>query len=182
MKKIVFLFCLCLCAISFTFAQTISFKVIDISTGLPIWKVKVASTPEQRFITYSDGSGKFSHFIVQDDTIQLSKDQYHPLYLKISSTNFDSTHSVVIGLVPLEKKKGKLSGEYQNLKNFEYHFVYDTLGEKSNLKVHLLENVHAFDYRRKNDQSFRFGAVDIDSPPSISDPNRTYKSKYRLIK
>ena len=182
MKRIVILFCLWLSTFNISFGQKISFKVIDISTGLPIWKVKVASTPEQRFITYSDGSGKFAHFIAHDDTIQLTKDQYHPLYLKISSSNFDSTHAVVIGLVPLDKKKGKLSGEYQDLKTFEYHFVYDTLGEKSNLKVHLLENVHAFDYRRKNDQSFRFGTVDIDSPPSISDPNRTYKSKYRLIK
>ncbi len=182
MKRIVLLFCLSLSVFINIYAQKISFKVIDISTGLPIWKVKVASTPEKRFITYTDGSGKFTHFVVQDDTIQLSKDNYHPLYLKISSSNFDSTHGVIIGLVPLDMKKGKQAGEYPDLKNFEYHFVHDTLGEKSNIKVHLLENVNASDFRRKNDQSFRFGAVDIDSPPSISDPNKTYKSKYRLIK
>ena len=163
-------------------AQQIHFRIVNIKTGLPEPMVKVTSLPEHRFITFSNDKGQFSQFIAKDDTIELSKDGFHHLMLKITAINFDSTQAVQVGLVPLAAKKG-MNPAYKNLESFEYHFVHDTLGDNSAMKINVLENVQAVKQRsRSRDQSFIIGAVDLDSPPPVDDPKKTYKPRYRLIK
>lgn len=162
-------------------AQKINFKVLNVSTGLPEARVKVSSLPEHLFITYSNDKGEFSTFILQDDTLELSHENFHPLILQIKVSNFDSSHTVVVGIVPNSKDGKPFEGSHGNLQNFEYHFVHDTLGENSHMKINMLENVHAVRQRTNpDDKSFKVGAVNIDKQPSGDGKNHS-GSHYKLI-
>jgi hypothetical protein len=180
--KFISCICICLLLIQHSEAQKINFKVLDVSTGLPVKNVKVSALPKHLFITYSNDHGEFSFTPSRSDTIQLSKDHYHLLLLKVAPYNFDSIHIVTVGMVP-DIPPATITDHYANLQDFEFHFIHDVKEKDSKMEIHIMENVEAIRQRNHwNDQSFKVGAVNIDHPHSTADPADGAKPRYRLRK
>jgi hypothetical protein len=121
-------------------AQTIHVKLIDGQTKKPVSAVKVKSTHDHDFITFSNDSGYFAFKLKHNDTILLEKDYYYPMFIGLVLHNFDSTHVIQITLTASETiYSGLTDFKKMNLQAFEYHFTHDEVGDNSSAKITLFQ-------------------------------------------
>jgi hypothetical protein len=124
----------------FASAQTIHVTLYDGTTDLPVKSVKIKSQHDHDLITFSNDTGYFAFNLKHNDTILIEKDMYYPVFLSLSTHNFDSTHIIKVQLFP-SAKVYKVSNQYSkmNLQAFEYHFTHDTIGTASKAKITILQ-------------------------------------------
>ena len=75
-------------------AQNIHMNVMDATTGKPIAGAKIKSIHTRDFITFTNDSGYFTFDLVHNDTILIEKEMYYPIFVRLYTHNFDSTHSL----------------------------------------------------------------------------------------
>lgn len=157
-------------------AQTIHVKLIDGQTQKPVTAVKVKSTHDHDFITFSNDSGYFAIKLKHSDTILLEKDYYYPMFIGLALHNFDSTHVIQITLTASETiYSGLTEFKKMNLQAFEYHFTHDEVGDKSAAKITLFQTNEALTTQK----IWTGGGVKIATVDIFSNSNQKnhYKEK-----
>jgi|GEM_PF-1984189 hypothetical protein len=149
-------------------AQTVHVTLFDLTTNKPISNAKVKSNHDHDLITFSNDTGYFAFNLTHNDTILIVKDYYYPVYVSLNMHNFDSTHIITLRLTPSSNVyKGPNQFNNMNLQSFEYHFIHDQVGEKSQAHITVFQTKDAIKFQNKWDQnSFKFAAVDIFKHPS----------------
>ena len=155
-------------------AQTIHVKLTDGTTEKVISGVKVKSAHDHDLITFSNDSGYFAFNVKHNDTILLQKDYYYPVFMSLTSHNFDSTHVIKIQLTPSATiYQGSNQFSKMNLQAFEYTFVHDEVGDNSKAHITLFQTPDAL----KTQQVWTgkpFRIVTIDAFPHPSKPKNHY--------
>src|SRR5690242_7438240 len=85
-------------------AQKEHFRVVDAATNKPVYGVKIKSFSTHDLVTFSNDSGYFNITVRENDTLSISKDYYHTMYVTINMKNFDSLHTIVLYLAPSKQK------------------------------------------------------------------------------
>lgn len=167
-------FCILSFITCFASAQTIHVTIYDGTTELPLKSVKVKSLHDHDLITFSNDSGYFSFNLKHNDTILLEKDYFYPVFMSLTTHNFDSTHIIKLQLFP-SAKVYRVPTQYSkmNLQSFEYHFAHDTIGEGSKVNVTLLQTGDAL----KAQQVYTgkpLKIISIDAFPSLENKNKNH--------
>jgi hypothetical protein len=136
MKKHLFIFCsIFLLANVIGFAQKVTLKLVNASSLQAIEGASLKSFLDTSFHATSDKYGHITVQLKENDTLIISKNYYHPLYLFIKVKNFDSTHVISINMVPSKDIHEPIKGNFQTLTDFDYHFIHDQIGDESHVKV-----------------------------------------------
>jgi hypothetical protein len=130
-----------------SFAQKITFKLINAATLQPIEGASLKSFLDSSLHLKSDVFGHFTVQLKENDTLTISKEYYHPLYLFVKAKNFDSTHVVSINMLPSKEIHEPIKSNFKSLSDFDYHFVHDKVGDDSHLKIVGFEHKTAADVR-----------------------------------
>ena len=148
MKKSTFLFLIIFMMINiFGMSQKVTLKMMDASTLQSIEKVSVKSYLNPSIIIISDSYGHVTIDLIENDTLLISKDYYHPIYLFVKARNFDTIHVVSINLLPSKEIHEVLKTNFSSLSDFEYHFIHDQIGDESFLKVKGFEHLSSSEVR-----------------------------------
>ncbi len=136
MKKHLLIFCsIFLLSTVIGFAQKVTLKLVNASSLQAIEGASLKSFLDAGFHGTSDKYGHITVQLKENDTLTISKNYYHPLYLYIKAKNFDSTHVISINMVPSKDIHEPVKGDFHTLSDFDYHFVHDKIGDDSHLKV-----------------------------------------------
>ncbi|WP_018344062.1 hypothetical protein [Cytophaga aurantiaca] len=158
-------------------AQTIHVKIYDGTTEQPIKSVKVKSLHDHDLITFSNDSGYFAFNLKHNDTILLEKDYYYPVFMSLTTHNFDSTHVIKLQLFP-SAKVYKVPTQYSkmNLQSFEYHFTHDEIGTDSKAKITVMQTGDAV----KAQQVYTGKPLKIISIDAFPNTGAKHKNHYIL--
>ncbi len=129
------------------FSQKVTFKLINASNQQPIQGASMRSFLDTSLYLKSDAFGHFTCQLRENDTLTFSKDYCHPIYLFVKAKNFDSTHVISINMLPSKEIHQPIKSNFKSLSYFNYHFVHDTIGDNSHLKITGFENKTAADVR-----------------------------------
>ncbi len=135
MKKYLLLFSALFLLSPIGFAQKVTFKLINTSTLQAIEGASLKSYLDSNLHLKSDAYGHITIQLKENDTLTISKEYYHPLYLFVKVKNFDSTHVISINMLPSKDIHETVKGNFTSLSDFDYHFVHDQLGNESHLKI-----------------------------------------------
>lgn len=116
-------------------AQKVTFKLINGSSLQPIQGASLTSYLNPKTKIVSDTYGHVTITLTENDTISISKDYFHPLYLFVRMKNFDTTHVIAINMVPSKEIHVNVVENFSSLTDFEYHFVHNQFGQESHFKV-----------------------------------------------
>ncbi len=147
MKKSLFLFLSLLLVNFIGQAQKVTFKLVNAASLQPIEGASVKSYLDKNLHLASDKFGYISIQLKDNDTLTISKDYYHPLYLFTKVKNFDTAHVISINMLPSKDVHEPIKGNFKNLSDFEYHFVHDKLGDTSHVNVKGYEHLSAAQVR-----------------------------------
>lgn len=172
--KFIYFCLLSFLTICFASAQTIHVTLYDGTTEQPLKSVKVKSLHDHDLITFSNDTGYFAFNLKHNDTILLEKNLYYPVFLSLSTHNFDSTHIIKVQLFP-SPNVYKVPNQYSkmNLQTFEYHFTHDTIGVDSKAKVTVLQTDEAV----KAQQVYTgkpLRIITIDAFPNAGNKNKNH--------
>jgi hypothetical protein len=151
MKKILLVILLSISAS--LFANKVTFKLVNATTLLPIEGVSMKSSLDTSLHLRSDKFGHITFSLKDKDTLIFIKDYYHPIYIFAKVKNFDTTHVISINMIPSKDIHEPLKGNFQNLSDFNYHFVHDEMKNDSHLKISAYEHVDASNVRKLNTDS-----------------------------
>ena len=136
MKKNILIFCsLFFLSLSIGFAQKVTFKLVNAASLQPIEGASLKSYLDTTFHGTSDKYGHITVQLKENDTLTISKNYYHPLYLFVKVKNFDSTHVISINMLPSKDIHEPIKEDFHTLTDFDYHFVHDQVGDESHVKV-----------------------------------------------
>jgi len=164
-----FLFTILLSSLSiYLHSQTIHVTLLDLKTNKPVSGAKIKSKHDHDLITFSNDTGYFAFNLKHADTILIVKDYYYPIYMSLSTHNFDSTHIISVRLTPSQTiYKGSNQFNDMNLQSFEYHFVHDKVGDNSQATITIFQTKDAISYQNKwNQDSFKIATVDVFKHPA----------------
>ena len=166
MRKSIFILTLLLFLVNFSSqAQKVTLKLVNAASLQPIEGVTLKSFMDKNLHGVSDKFGHITIYLIENDTLTMSKEYYHPLYLFVKVKNFDSTHVISINMVPSKDIHEPLKGNFQSLSDFDYHFVHDQVGNDSHVKVTGFEHPTASQVRndmmhsKKNPNGFHITPV-----------------------
>jgi len=166
-------------------AQKEHFRILDAATNKPIYGVKIKSFLTHDLVTFSNDSGYFDIKIKANDTISISKDYYHTMYVTINMKNFDSTHTLILLMAPSKSQNNQvLSGNLGGLQYFEYEFAHTNPNQDSNIGLKVYEPNEAVDVRMdlaESRQDFRFGNINVDHinlHPKHDHPNQYLEQEH----
>jgi hypothetical protein len=128
-------------------AQKVTFKLVNAASLQPIEGASLKSYLDKNLHLTSDKFGYISVQLKDDDTLTISKDYYHPLYLFTKVKNFDTAHVISINMLPSKDIHEPVKGNFKSLSDFEYHFVHDQLGNESHVNVKGYEHLNASQVR-----------------------------------
>lgn len=149
-----------------TLAQKEHFRIVDAATQKPIYGVMIKSFSSHDVVTFSNDSGYFNINVKATDTISISKDYYHTMYVTIDIKNFDSLHVITLFLAPSKQKTNAvLSGNLGGLQYFEYQFAHNDPAQNSTIGLKVYEPSEAIDVRMElasGHDDFRIGNINVD--------------------
>jgi hypothetical protein len=161
-------------------AQKEHFQIVDASTNKPIYGVKIKSFLTRDLVTFSNDSGYFNITIKANDTLSISKDYYHTMYVTVNMKNFDSLHTLILILAPSKQKSNQvLTSNLGGLQYFEYQFSHTDPKQDSNIGLRVYEPKEAVDVRMDlatGHNDFRFGNINVDHINLI--PHHNQENQY----
>ncbi len=157
-------------------AQMLHFKVVNINTFSAIKDVSVSSSIMKAETFKTDADGNVYVNYIPGDTIKFDKALFHPFVMNIIQKDYDFKHVIEIVLIPTSSKAP--AQKLDKLASFEYHFVHDTLGENSDMKISVFENIDVSNQRQElYRKHFRFAHVDIKEKAKGSGDKYDLKKK-----
>ena len=131
----------------FVQAQKITFRLVNAVSLQPVEGAVLKSYLGTNSIVMSDKYGHITIQLRENDTLTISKEYYHPLYLFVKAKNFDTTHVISINMLPSKDIHETAKSNFTNLTDFDYHFVHDKIGDESHLKIKGFEHKTAAEVR-----------------------------------
>jgi hypothetical protein len=147
MKKYFIFFAAAFLLLNLSNAQKVTLKLVNAASLQPIEGASLKSFLNKDLHSTSDKYGHITVQLLENDTLTLSKEYYHPLYLFVKVKNFDTTHVISINMVPSKEIHEPVKGNFSSLTDFEYHFVHDKVGPDSHVKVQGFEHQTASQVR-----------------------------------
>jgi len=159
MKKVL-VFSFLLITSQLLFAQVLQFSVIDVSNGKLIEGVEVFSHEEHEKISYTDKFGLVLFDTDLSDTLVFFKKNYQPLYIHVHHTNFDTTHTVMLKMMPSNGiAKHDKATKFDKYNASHHDFAHDSLNN-SNIRVTQYHPVAPLP--NYNDKSFHLVEIGLD--------------------
>ena len=148
MKKYFFVFVSVLFLTThFATAQKVTLKFVNAASLQAIEGASLKSYLDKNTHISSDKYGHITITLKENDTLTITKEYYHPLYLFVKVKNFDTTHVISVNMLPSTEIHEPIKGNFSSLTDFEYHFVHDKVGNDSHLKVQGFEHQSASQLR-----------------------------------
>lgn len=159
MKKVL-LFAFVLISTQLLVAQTLQFSLVDANNGKAIEGVEVFSHEEHEKISYTDKFGLVLFDTDLSDTLVFFKKSYQPLYIHVHHTNFDTTHTVILKMLPSNGLvKHDKPTKFDKYQTSQHHFAHDSL---SNSSIKVTQYHPLAPLPNSNDKSFHLVEIGLD--------------------
>ena len=171
-----FLLLICFITIQALQAQTIQFKVIDVHTWKGLGHVEIETSKQGKLVSNEDGT--FQLRLINDDTIKLTKQNYHTLYFLMEAKNFDTSHVISISMASSQGETP--SSDISTLQNFEYTFTKGASTNDNYFNIRIMESTKGAAFRSDvKPQEFVIGTTPLNhiSIHGGGSPDQTYKLK-----
>jgi hypothetical protein len=141
-------------------AQTLQFSLIDANNGKAIEGVEVFSHEEHEKISYTDKFGLILFDTDHSDTLIFFKKNYQPLYIQIQHTNFDTSHTVVLKMIPTKGfSNHKVPSTFDKYNASHHDFAHDSL---SNSSIRVTQYHPMTPIPKYNDKAFHLVEIGLD--------------------
>ena len=142
------------------FAQVLQFSLLDVSTDKPMEGVEVFSHEAHDKISYTDKLGLVVFDTDHTDTLIFFKKNYQPLYIQVHHTNFDTSHTVVLKMIPKAGLSNhKVPTKFDKYQASHHHFAHDSL---SNSSIKVTQYHPLAPLPKYNDKAFHIAKIGLD--------------------